>query len=36
MDPKGRSVKIHQEELESLLRLKSILDHKEAVSRYAE
>ncbi len=36
MDPKGRSVKIHQEELESLLRLKSILDHKEAVSSYAE
>ena len=36
MDPKVRSVKIHPEEMESLLRLKSILDHKEAVSSYAE
>ncbi|OGR08379.1 MAG: hypothetical protein A3K23_06325 [Desulfobacca sp. RBG_16_58_9] len=36
MDPKARSVKINPEELESLLRLKSILDHKAAVSSYAE
>ena len=36
MEPKDRSVKINQEELESLLRLKSILDHKAAVSSYAE
>jgi hypothetical protein len=36
MDPKSRSVKIHQGEMESLLNLKSILDHKEAVSGYVE
>jgi hypothetical protein len=36
MEPKDRSVKINPEELESLLRLKSILDHKAAVSNYAE
>ncbi len=36
MEPKDRSVKINQEELESLLRLKSMLDHKAAVSSYAE
>jgi hypothetical protein len=36
MNPKDRRVKIHQEELESLLNLKSMLDHKETVWRYAE
>ena len=36
MEPKDRSVKIHPGELESLLRLKSILNHKAAVSSYAE
>jgi hypothetical protein len=36
MHPKDRRVKIHQEELESLLNLKSMLDHKETVWRYAE
>jgi hypothetical protein len=36
MDPKGMSVKIHREEMESLFHLKSILDHKEAVSSYGE
>jgi hypothetical protein len=36
MEPKSRSVKIRQEELESLLRLKAILDHKATVSSYAE
>jgi hypothetical protein len=35
MDPQGRRVKIHQEEMESLLNLKSKLDHEEAVSNYA-
>jgi hypothetical protein len=35
MDPQGRSVKIHREELESLFSLKSKLDHEEAVSSYA-
>lgn len=36
MEPKDRSVKINPEELDSLLRLKSILDHKAAISNYAE
>jgi hypothetical protein len=36
MDPKDRRVRIHQEEMESLLNLKSRLDHEEAVSSYAE
>ena len=36
MDPNDRSVKINQEEIESLSRLKSLLDHKKAVSSYAE
>ena len=35
MDPQNRSVKIHREEIESLLNLKSKLDHEEAVSSYA-
>jgi hypothetical protein len=35
MDPQGRRVKIHREEMESLLNLKSKLDHEEAVSNYA-
>jgi hypothetical protein len=35
MDPQGRSVKIHQQEMESLLNLKSKLDHEEAVSSHA-
>ena len=33
--PKTRRVKIHREEMESLLNLKSKLDHEEAVSSYA-
>ena len=36
MDPQDRRVKIHREEMESLLNLKSKLDHEEAVSSYAE
>ena len=36
MDSQDRRVKIHREELESLLNLKSKLDHEEAVSSYAE
>ena len=36
MDPKDRRVKIHQEEMESLLNLKSRLDYQETVSSYAE
>jgi hypothetical protein len=36
MAPKSRSVKVRQEELESLLRLKSLLDHKATVSSYVE
>ena len=36
MDPKDMRVKIHQGEMESLLNLKSLLDHKETVSSYAE
>ena len=35
MDFQGRSVKIHRGEMESLLNLKSKLDHEEAVSSYA-
>jgi hypothetical protein len=35
MDPQGRCVKIHREEMESLLDLKSKLDHEEAVSSFA-
>jgi hypothetical protein len=35
MDAQGRSVKIHQEEINSLLNLKSQLDHEEAVSNHA-
>ncbi|MDO9531622.1 MAG: bifunctional DNA primase/polymerase [Deltaproteobacteria bacterium] len=35
MDPQDRRVKIHREEMESLLNLKSKLDHEEAVSSYA-
>jgi len=35
MDPQDRRVKIHREEMESLLNLKSRLDHEEAVSSYA-
>jgi hypothetical protein len=35
MDVQGRRVKIHREEMESLLNLKSRLDHEEAVSSYA-
>jgi hypothetical protein len=36
MNPKDRRVKIHQEEIESLLDLKSLVDHKETVRRHAE
>jgi len=36
MDPQDRRVRIHQEEMESLLNLKSRLDYEEAVSSYAE
>ena len=36
MDPKDRRVRIHQEEMESLLNLKYRLDHEEAVSSYTE
>ena len=36
MYPKDRRVRIHQEEMESLLNLKYRLDHEEAVSSYAE
>ena len=36
MDPKDRRVKIGQEEIERLLNLKSQVDHKETVWRYAE
>jgi len=36
MYPKDRHVRIHQEEMESLLNLKSMLDHKETVSSFAE
>ena len=35
MDPQDRRVKIHREEMESLLNLKSKLDHEDAVSSYA-
>ena len=35
MDPQGRRVKIHREEMESLLNLKSKLDHEEAVFSHA-
>ena len=35
MDPQDKRVKIHREEMESLLNLKSKLDHEEAVSSYA-
>ena len=35
MDPQGRCVKIHREEMESLLNLKSKLDHEETVSSFA-
>ena len=35
MDPQNRRVKIHREEMESLLNLKSKLDYEEAVSSYA-
>jgi hypothetical protein len=35
MDPQGRRVKIHREEMESLLNLKSKLDHEEALWSYA-
>jgi hypothetical protein len=35
MDPQGKSVKIHQEEMECLLNLKSKLDREEAVASYA-
>ena len=35
MNPKDRHVKIHQEEMESLLNLKSMVDHKETVSSFA-
>jgi hypothetical protein len=36
MDPKGRRVRIHQEEMETLLNLKSRLDHKEAAASYVK
>lgn len=36
MDPKDRRVKIHPEEMESLLNLKFRLDYQETVSTYAE
>jgi hypothetical protein len=36
MHPKDRRVKIHQEEIERLLDLKSLVDHKEAEWGYAE
>ena len=36
MDPKDRRVKIHADEIESLLNLKSRLDYQETVSSYAE
>ncbi len=36
MNPKDRRVKIHQVEIERLLNLKSLVDHKETVWRYAE
>jgi hypothetical protein len=35
MNPQERRVKIHREEMESLLNLKSKLDHEEAVSSFA-
>src|SRR5665647_2432922 len=35
MDPEDRCVKIHREEMESLLNLKDKLDHEEAVSSFA-
>src|SRR5665648_587710 len=35
MDAQDRRVKIHREEMESLLNLKSKLDHEDAVSSYA-
>lgn len=36
MNPKDRRVKIHPEEIERLLNLKSQVDHKETLWRYAE
>ncbi len=36
MNPKDRRVKVHQEEIERLLDLKSLVDHKEKVWGYAE
>jgi hypothetical protein len=35
MDPQSKSVKIHREEMESLLNLKSKLEHEDAVSTHA-
>jgi hypothetical protein len=36
MKPKDRCVKIHQEEMESIFNLKSLVDHEETAERYAE
>ena len=36
MNPKDRRVKIHQEEMERILNLKSLVDHKETVWSYAK
>ncbi len=36
MDPQGRRVRIYQEEMETLLNLKSRLDHKEAAASYVK
>jgi hypothetical protein len=36
MDIKSRRVSIHQEEMETILNLKSVLDHQESLESYAE